>query len=127
MTPPSNPVPGRAAFGLLLLLAAAQAVSFVADRGDGRCEPVTPQTTQLRIDPNTASIGELRLLPGVGEKLAANIIRYRESAPTRPAFRTTADLDRVERIGPGKIAEMRPWLALPDEPAPDPADRTRSP
>lgn len=71
----------------------------------------------LRFDPNRASLNELMLLPGIGPQLAANIIHYREAAPTQPAFRTAADLASVTRIGPLTAAKLAPFLIFPQEQA----------
>lgn len=74
---------------------------------------VAPTHTSLRIDPNRAPAAELRLLPGIGPRMAEAIIRYREQIPG-VAFQTPTDLDRVPRIGPATVERLTPFLALPE-------------
>ena len=61
----------------------------------------------FQVDPNTATAIELRLLPGIGEKLAEAIILDRhQNGP----FKTSADLQRVKGIGPKKVESMKPFV-----------------
>ena len=61
----------------------------------------------FQVDPNTAAAVELRLLPGIGEKLAEAIILDREK---NGSFKTSADLQRVKGIGPKKVESAKPFL-----------------
>lgn len=61
----------------------------------------------LRVNINTASKTELRLLPGVGPALAGKIIANRAAAGP---FRSIEDLDRVEGIGPRTIKKLAPFI-----------------
>ena len=63
-----------------------------------------------RIDPGRDTAAELTLLPGVGPRLAAAIVRHRE---THGPFATPAALDDVPGIGPRTVAHLTPWLDLP--------------
>ena len=61
-------------------------------------------TTPLgRIDINTATEKELRLIPGIGPIMAARIIAARP-------FRSADDLKKVNGIGDKKYAEVRPYF-----------------
>ena len=66
----------------------------------------TGRSYRFQTDPNAASVIELRLLPGIGEKLADAIILERNQSP----FKIPADLQRVKGIGPKKLEAMRPFL-----------------
>lgn len=63
-----------------------------------------------RIDPNRATALELTRLPGIGMRLAKEIVRDRE---IRGSFGSLADLDRVEGIGPGMLRRLEPFLLSP--------------
>lgn len=65
---------------------------------------VRPPSIVRLINLNTASAGELELLPGIGPALAERIIQDREQ---RGAFRSVNDLDRVSGIGPRTIQRLR--------------------
>lgn len=53
-----------------------------------------------KININSAGVGELEQLPGIGPSKAQAILRDREE---RGPFTTCADLDRVEGIGPATV------------------------
>lgn len=58
-----------------------------------------------RIDINNAVTEEIEKLPGVGPKLAANIIAGRP-------YRVIDDLDRVKGIGPKLLRKIRPYVFI---------------
>jgi competence protein ComEA len=63
-----------------------------------------------RIDPNTASLEQLRRLPRMTATLAARIVEDRER---RGPFRSIQDLDRVQGVGPATLAAWQGALSLP--------------
>ena len=63
-----------------------------------------------RVDPNTASARDLARLPGIGMRLAKDIVADRE---LRGSFGSLADLDRVDGIGPGMLRRIEPFLIVP--------------
>lgn len=65
--------------------------------------------TEARIDINAASEGELRLLPGIGPKLAKRIVVYRES---RGKFKDIRGLMNVPGIGEKKLALIREMVRV---------------
>ncbi len=87
---------------------------FRPDSGTALAPPVSSAQVQLRLDPNRATAAELELLPRIGEKLAANIIAYRDSVACPPAFRRAEDLDQVQRIGPVTVELLRPYWLFPE-------------
>ena len=62
-----------------------------------------------RIDPNTATVGQLICLPSIGPARAKSIITGRG----RGAYRSANDLCRVRGIGPGTVRTISPYLILP--------------
>ncbi|MFI5916593.1 helix-hairpin-helix domain-containing protein [Dactylosporangium sp. NPDC051541] len=56
------------------------------------------------VDLNTASVADLRTLPGIGEVLAQRIIDYREA---HGGFRAVTDLRQVEGIGDAKFKQLK--------------------
>jgi competence ComEA-like helix-hairpin-helix protein len=58
-----------------------------------------------RIDINNAANAEIEKLPGVGPKLAANIIAGRP-------YRLVDDLDKVKGIGPKLLQKIRPYVFI---------------
>ncbi len=62
-----------------------------------------------KIDLNSANTSELETLPGIGEKLAARIISYREE---HGPFQTVEQLTKVEGIGPKKFEDIQPKVTI---------------
>ncbi len=62
-----------------------------------------------RMDPNRSSVDELDRLPGVGPRVAAAIVQFRESSG---GFSGVEDLLQVPGIGPTTLERIRPHLDL---------------
>ena len=61
------------------------------------------------VNVNTADIGLLQLLPGIGPVLAHNILEYRSQ---NGAFKSIGDLLTVPGIGEAKLEAMRPYVTV---------------
>lgn len=70
------------------------------------------------IDLNSATEAELNLLPGVGTKLAQEILRYRDE---HGGFRSVEDLTKIKGIKGARTASLRRYLTV----APGKADVTQ--
>ena len=62
-----------------------------------------------RISINTAGKDDLMALPGIGETMAENIIRYREE---HGLFQNKEDLRYVKGIGPSKYEKLEDLITL---------------
>jgi len=89
----------------------------------GAAPRMTGEGARLRdgagIDPNRASADELALLPGIGPRLAAEIVATRARLG---GFRSVDELGKVRGIGARKLATLRPFLRSPSERLEQPAD-----
>jgi Helix-hairpin-helix motif len=125
MSPPTNfapDSPGREApigwtvLGVLSLLAIVSLGTawWVREyRGDHRAPAA--DSLRLKLDINSASAGELELLPGIGPGRAAKIVAVRRK---RGGFRRLQELDERELLGPGSALRLAPYLKpLPAVPA----------
>ena len=66
-----------------------------------------------KVNLNTASVEQLTTLPGVGPKLAARIVEYRQKSGT---FRSTQELINVKGIGEKNFAKIETWLSVGEAP-----------
>jgi competence protein ComEA len=66
-----------------------------------------------KVNINTASVEQLTTLPGVGPKLAARIVEYRQKSGT---FRSTQELINVRGIGDKNFAKIEAWLSVGEAP-----------
>ena len=73
----------------------------------------------LRIDLNSATTAQLMLLPGVGERLAERIAKYRVD---KGPFQRVEDLRRVAGIGPATLERLRDWVYVSTNPPLDPPE-----
>jgi competence protein ComEA len=86
------------------LSATRRLVSDGVAEEDLSARPLTPGE---KLDPNSASVAELRRLPGVGPVRAQAIVTERVSGGR---FRTPSDLARVRGIGPRAVKALTPHL-----------------
>lgn len=104
---------------LLFTLTAAMVIlaAVVWDRFDDliRMEKGGFPGTAYTIDLNRAGPAELTLIPGIGPRLAEEIVRYREKSGP---FKTLSDLERVRGIGPVRAAETGRWAFVDESEAP---------
>ena len=60
------------------------------------------------LDPNTAPVDSLELLPGIGRVLADRIVDYRQ----RRRFERPVDLTEVKGIGAKLLEQLRPYIRI---------------
>ena len=85
---------------------------FFRDRATGLTAPVE----EVRPDPspldlNAADEEALRTLPGIGEELAARIVKHREE---HGPFETVEDLTEVPGIGQGRLMALEGLVTVED-------------
>ncbi len=64
-----------------------------------------------KVNINAASVDQLATLPGVGSKLAARIVEYRQKSG---AFKSTQELMNVQGIGEKNFQSMQSYLTVGD-------------
>ena len=78
-------------------------------QGDDSAPQKLDQASAAVLDVNQASAADFAILPGIGPKLAAQIVAYREK---HGPFRRVEDLLVIRGIGPRKWKAIRPHLRL---------------
>lgn len=66
-------------------------------------------TLDEKVNINTANIGELTTISGIGEKTAMKIIEYRE---TNGKFKTIEDIRNVSGIGEAKYENIKDYICV---------------
>lgn len=69
------------------------------------------------VNPNTASMGSLIRLEGIGPVRALKIIQYREQTETA-GFRNPEEMENVPGIGPKTVSKIAPFLVFEQEQRP---------
>ena len=77
------------------------------ENGEGIVEKTSKSLAKINI--NTADIGKLCELPGVGESLASRIVLYREE---NGKFKSIDDLKNVSGIGEKKFESLREYVVV---------------
>jgi len=67
-----------------------------------------------KVNINTATAQQLTVLPGVGEKLAARIVDYRQKAG---GFKNVSEMMNVQGIGEKNLAKIQGFLTTSGETA----------
>lgn len=99
---------------ILLLGIGLNAFGWKAPKGDSgqnatqKLMQATQKDKEIKIDIRTAEKDELILLPGIGEKRAADIIKLRKQTP----FTRTSDIMLVKGIGERTYAKLLPMLLI---------------
>jgi competence protein ComEA len=93
-------------FGVALILAALLGAP-IASSGQTQAPAKAAPSTIVNI--NTATADQLDALPGVGAKLAARIIDYRQK---NGGFRKIEDLMNVQGIGEKNFLKLKPLITV---------------
>ena len=97
-----------------LLASLALAASFAAHPMAQAAQKATPARTEAKPAPasinlNTATAAELEKLPGIGQKVAARIVEYRQK---NGPFKKVEELMNVQGIGEKSFLQFRSQLTV---------------
>ena len=96
------------AFAALLLLIIFWTMSIWIYRASVE-SPDGELPADLVVDLNDATQAELNLLPGVGEKLASDILKYREEAG---GFHSVDELMQIRGIKEGRLLSLKKYITV---------------
>jgi competence protein ComEA len=99
---------------LRVLASLALAVAFAAQPAAQAAQKVATPRTDAKpavatINLNTATAAELEKLPGIGQKVAARIVEYRQK---NGPFKKVEDLMNVQGIGEKSFLQFRSQLTV---------------
>jgi len=66
-----------------------------------------------KVNINTATVEQLQTLPGVGQKLAARILEYRQKSG---GFKATQEIVNVKGLGEKNFQKIQGYLSVGDAP-----------
>ena len=91
----------------IVALGLALALSFLASAGVAMA--AAKQAPAGKVNINTATAQQLSELPGVGAKLAARIVEYRQKSG---GFKAAQELMNVQGVGEKNFARLQPHLPV---------------
>jgi competence protein ComEA len=91
------------------IVATGLALAMAAFMLTGSALAAGKKAPAAKVNINTASVEQLTTLPGVGPKLAARIVEYRQKSGS---FRSTQELLNVKGIGEKNYAKIETWLSV---------------
>ncbi|MFT5082001.1 MAG: competence protein ComEA [Lentisphaeria bacterium] len=94
---------------VLTFFVAVAPASFAADKSDKKTHSFVVQNQSAPVNINKASIKELTLLKGVGEKKAIAIVQWRTA---NGKFKTFDQLAKVKGIGKAIVEQNKGKMAL---------------
>lgn len=89
----------------------SSASSDSSANGEASGTPSGVESGVGKLDLNTATVGQLEELPGIGTVLAQRIVAYRDA---HGPFTSIEQLQNVEGIGPSLMEKLRPLVTIGD-------------
>ena len=102
------------------LVVGALAFALTAVLSSGLAIAAAKPVPAGKVNINTASVEQLETLPGVGAKLAARIVEYRQKSG---GFKSTQELMNVKGIGEKNFGKIQTYLVVGDAAARPAASR----
>jgi len=96
------------------IVATAVAVAFALTLAGGLAVAAAKPAPAGKVNINTASAEQLTVLPGIGPKLAARIVEYRQKSG---AFKSVAELMNVRGVGEKNLKKIEQYLSTGDSAA----------
>jgi len=96
------------------IVATGLALVFALVASSGLAVAAAKPAPSGKVNINTATAQQLTVLPGVGEKLAARIVDYRQKSG---GFKNVSELMNVQGIGEKNLAKIQPFLTTGGETA----------
>ena len=96
------------------ILATALAVAFALTLATGMAVAAAKPAPAGKVNINTASAEQLTTLPGIGPKLAARIVEYRQKSG---AFKSVQELMNVRGVGEKNLKKIEQYLSAGDSAA----------
>jgi competence protein ComEA len=92
----------------MAVVLAVSAVLLCGYTATDKQETIEAKPYKFRIDLNTATLGELQTLPGIGPALAESIVLYRDQ---HMPIRNIEEVLNVRGIGEKRYNAMKPYFA----------------
>jgi len=93
------------------IVSTALAVAFVLTCTTGLAVAAAKPAPAGKVNINTASAEQLTALPGIGPKLAARIVEYRQKSGT---FKSVQELMNVQGVGEKNLKKIEAYLSAGD-------------
>ena len=95
----------------LSLVALAALLGSQAQAQTSRTKTVDPTAAKpaVQVNLNTATVADLQELPGVGAKVAARIVEYRQK---QGPFKRIEELMNIQGIGEKSFLKLRPQITV---------------
>jgi len=93
------------------IVATGLALVFALVASSGLAVAAAKPAPSGKVNINTATAQQLTVLPGVGEKLAARIVDYRQKSG---GFKNVSELMNVQGIGEKNLAKIQAFLTTGD-------------
>jgi len=107
------------ALALASVIATSSAPAVAQQEGKAPAKSAKPSASTQVVNVNTASAADFEALPGIGPKLAARIVDYRQK---NGPFKKIEELMNVQGLGEKNFLKLKPQLTLGSAKTPAPQE-----